>query len=73
MKEYNGFETKEEYLRYTKKSLYKNGLTCMACAAIVIVLLFILGLNPAGEVMIMPAKMFWFIQRYLRLALSLVQ
>ena len=29
MDEYNGFESKEEYLQHIKKLFYKNGMKCM--------------------------------------------
>lgn len=50
MKEYNGFDSKEEYVRHTKKTLYKEGLKCMALSAAILVLMVLLGIDEMEKV-----------------------
>ena len=50
MKEYNGFDSKEEYVRHTKKTLYKEGLKCMALSAAILVLMVLLGIGEMEKV-----------------------
>ena len=52
MKEYNGFDSKEEYLRHTKKTFYKEGLKCMVLSAVILVLMMLLGIDEMEKVAI---------------------
>ena len=50
MKAYNGFDSTEEYVRHTKKTLYKEGLKCMALSAAILVLMVLLGIDEMENV-----------------------
>ena len=52
MKEYNGFDSKEEYVRHTKKTLYKEGLKCMVLSVAILVLMMLLGIEEMKNVVV---------------------
>ena len=52
MKKYNGFDGKEEYLRHTKKTFYKEGLKCMVLSVVILVLMMLLGIDEMEKVAI---------------------
>ena len=52
MKEYNGFNSKEEYVRHTKKTLYKEGLNCMVLSVAILVLMMLLGIEEMKNVVV---------------------
>lgn len=52
MKEYNGFYSKEEYVRHTKKTLYKEGLKCMVLSVAILVLMMLLGIEEMKNVVV---------------------
>lgn len=52
MKEYNGFDSKEECVRHTKKTLYKEGLKCMVLSVAILVLMMLLGIDEMEKVAI---------------------
>ena len=52
MKEYNGFDSKEEYVRHTKKTLYKEGLKCMVLSVAILVLMMFLGIEEMKNVVV---------------------
>lgn len=52
MKEYNGFNSKEEYVRHTKKTLYKEGLKCMVLSVVILVLMMFLGIEEMKNVVV---------------------
>ena len=52
MKEYNGFDSKEEYVSHTKKTRYKEGVNCMVLAVAILVLMMPLGIEEMNNVVV---------------------
>lgn len=50
MKEYNEFDSEKEYVKHTKKTLYKEGMKCMALSAAILVLMMLLGIDELEKV-----------------------
>lgn len=63
MEGYNGFESKEEYLKYIKGIFYKQGLRCMMFSAAALLLLFYLHKNVQISTQLIPEQLFWFLQK----------
>ena len=52
MEEYNGFDSREEYVRHTKKTLCKEGLKCMVLSVAILVLMMFLGIEEMKNVVV---------------------
>lgn len=63
MDEYNGFESKEEYLQHIKKLFYKNGMKCMILSIVSLLLLFAIGPDKVREVTGIPDNIYWLMQK----------
>lgn len=74
MNEYNGFDSREEYLRHTKKSLYKNGLKCMVLCVAILVLMMFLGLDEMEAVSVaigFPKEIVMFIPKFITVSFGI--
>ena len=74
MNEYNGFDSREEYLRHTKKSLYKNGLRCMVLCVFILVLMMFLGVDEMEAVSVaigFPKEIVMFMAKFITVSFGI--
>ena len=63
MKNYNEFESREEYLSYMKMLFLKDGMKCMLLSAGVLLLLFVIGAEAVQEITGIPENIYWGVQK----------